>query len=74
MPTLHQLPEHLKREICEADRLGTQTWVTVNQNGVESLASALLNAQAYEIFVDDQEVGVLDGSKLGCSWMPGKGP
>jgi hypothetical protein len=35
--------------------------ITVNQEGVRSFASALLNAQEYEIFIDDQEVGVLNG-------------
>ena len=35
--------------------------ITVDQAGVKSLASALLNAQEYEIFIDDQKVGVLNG-------------
>jgi hypothetical protein len=47
--------------------------ITVNQEGVKSLASALLNAQAYEIFTDDRKVGVLDGYQIhrSCSISPG---
>jgi hypothetical protein len=35
--------------------------ITVKQDGVESFASALWNPQEYEIYIDDQKVGVLDG-------------
>jgi len=35
--------------------------ITVNQAGVKSFASALWNAQEYEIYIDDQKVGVLNG-------------
>jgi len=47
--------------------------ITVNQEGVKSFASALLNAQEYEIFVDDQNVGVLNGyhDRDTCAIAPG---
>ena len=35
--------------------------IIVDQDGIKSFASALINAQVYEIFVDDQKVGALDG-------------
>ena len=35
--------------------------IIVNQDGIKSFGSALINAQTYEIFVDDQKVGELDG-------------
>jgi hypothetical protein len=35
--------------------------ITVNQEGVKSFAAALWNPQQYEIFIDDQKVGVLNG-------------
>jgi hypothetical protein len=35
--------------------------IIVNQDGINSFGSALLNAQTYEIFLDDQMAGVLDG-------------
>ena len=41
--------------------MGTEASITVNQEGVRSFASALWNAQEYEIFIDDQKVGVLNG-------------
>jgi hypothetical protein len=47
--------------------------ITVNQEGIKSFASALLNAQEYEIFIDDQNVGVLNGYRNGdtCATAPG---
>ena len=47
--------------------------ITVDQEGVKSLASALLNAQSYEIFIDDRKAGVLDGYQIHktCSISPG---
>jgi hypothetical protein len=47
--------------------------ITVTQDGITSFASALLNAQEYEIFVDDQRIGVLNGytSRKTCSVSPG---
>ncbi len=35
--------------------------IIVNQDGINSFGSALINAQTYEIFVDDKMAGVLDG-------------
>ena len=35
--------------------------IIVNQDGIKSFGSALINAQTYEIFIDDQNVGQLDG-------------
>lgn len=35
--------------------------ITVNQDGISSLVSKLLNPQEYEIYIDDQKVGVLNG-------------
>lgn len=47
--------------------------ITVNQEGVGSFASALFNAQEYEIFIDDRKVGVLNGyqNSKKCSISPG---
>lgn len=47
--------------------------IVVTQDGITSFASALLNAQEYEIFVDDQKIGVLNGfhSRRTCSVSPG---
>ena len=41
--------------------MSTEASITVNQEGVKSFASALWNAQEYEIFIDDRKVGVLNG-------------
>jgi hypothetical protein len=38
-----------------------QASITVNQDGIGSFASALLCPQEYEIFIDDQKIGVLNG-------------
>jgi hypothetical protein len=38
-----------------------ETSMTVNQEDVKSFAAALWNPQQYEIFIDDQEIGVLTG-------------
>ena len=35
--------------------------ITVKQDGIDSFAKALWNPQHYEIYIDDQKVGVLDG-------------
>jgi len=35
--------------------------IIVNQDGIKSFASALINPLEYEIFLDDQKVGVLNG-------------
>lgn len=35
--------------------------IIVNQDGIKNLGSALMNAQTYEIFIDEQKVGELDG-------------
>jgi len=47
--------------------------ITVNQDGVKSFASALLNAQEYEISIDDRKVGVLNGyqNHKVCALSPG---
>ncbi len=37
--------------------------ITVNQDGIKSFFSALINAQHYEIFLDDRNVGELTGYK-----------
>jgi hypothetical protein len=41
--------------------MDTEASITVNQAGVQSFAAALWSAQEYEIFVDDRQVGVLNG-------------
>src|SRR5208283_4300633 len=48
--------------------------ITVNQEGVTSLASAAWNAQEYEIFIDDQKVGILNGyqNHKTCASSPGR--
>lgn len=38
-----------------------QAAIIVNQDGIKSFVSALINAQVYEIFVDDRNVGKLNG-------------
>ena len=51
----------------------TQASITVNQDGITSFASALINPQQYEIFIDDQKVGELNGyqhQKI-CTTTPG---
>ena len=47
---------------------------TVNQEGVNSFAAALWNPQQYEIFIDDQEIGKLDGytNHKTCAISPGR--
>lgn len=47
--------------------------IIVNQVGVDSLPSKLLNPQEYEIFIDDQKVGVLNGytNRKACAISPG---
>jgi hypothetical protein len=41
--------------------MSTEASIIVNQEGVKSFASALWSAQEYEIFIDDQKIGVLNG-------------
>jgi hypothetical protein len=41
--------------------MSSEASITVNQEGVNSFAAALWNPQQYEIFIDDQKVGVLNG-------------
>jgi hypothetical protein len=41
--------------------MSTEASITVNQDGVASFSSALLNVQEYEIFIDGQKVGLLNG-------------
>lgn len=47
--------------------------ITINQDGINSLVSKLLNPQEYEIFIDDQKVGVLNGyeHRKTCQLAPG---
>jgi hypothetical protein len=47
--------------------------ITFNQDGIRGLGSALMNAQTYELFVDGQQVGILDGyrSTKDCMALPG---
>lgn len=35
--------------------------ITFTQDGIRGFGSALINAQSYELFIDEQKVGVLDG-------------
>ena len=53
--------------------MSSEASITVNQEGVKSFASALLNAQEYEIFIDDRKVGVLNGyrNQNTCAISPG---
>ncbi len=41
--------------------MSNEASITVNQEGVKSFAAALWNPQQYEIFIDDQKIGVLNG-------------
>jgi hypothetical protein len=41
--------------------LPNEAAIIVNQDGIKSFGSALINAQTYEVFVDDQKAGELDG-------------
>ena len=41
--------------------MSSEASITVNQEGVNSFAAALWNPRQYEIFIDDQKVGVLNG-------------
>ena len=52
---------------------GCQASITVNQDGINSFASALSCAQEYEIFIDDRKVGVLNGyqNRKTCIVSPG---
>ena len=52
---------------------GSEASITVQQEGVHSLASALWNVQEYEIFIDNQKAGLLNGyrSQHTCSVSPG---
>jgi hypothetical protein len=54
--------------------MSNKSSITVNQEGVKSFAAALWNPQQYEIFVDDQKVGVLDGytNHKTCAISPGR--
>jgi len=42
------------------DELSTSS-IIINQDGINSLVSKLFDPQEYEIFSDDQKVGVLNG-------------
>jgi hypothetical protein len=42
-------------------RMSNEASITVNQEGVKSFAAALWSPQQYEIFIDDQKIGVLNG-------------
>jgi hypothetical protein len=35
--------------------------ITFQQDGIHGFGSALMNAQSYELFMDEQKIGVLDG-------------
>jgi hypothetical protein len=54
--------------------MSDETSITVNQEGVNSFAAALWNSQQYEIFIDDQKIGGLDGytSHKTCAISPGR--
>ena len=41
--------------------MSDETSITVNHDGVNSFAAALWNPQQYEIFIDDQKIGELNG-------------
>ena len=47
--------------------------IIISQDGIQGFLSKLLNPQEYEIFLDDQKVGVLTGyvSQKTCSVSPG---
>jgi hypothetical protein len=53
--------------------MSDETSITVNQEGVNSFAAALWNPQQYEIFIDDQKIGELDGytNPKTCAISPG---
>lgn len=55
------------------DSSSSQTRITVNQDGIKSFFAALMKVQHYEIFVDDQKVGELDGytNRTTCPLLPG---
>jgi hypothetical protein len=54
--------------------MSDETSITVNQEGVNSFAAALWNPQQYEIFIDDQKIGELDGytNHKTCAISPGR--
>ena len=68
---LHEQP--FAGDVLGSYPVSNEASITVDQEGVKSLASALLNAQAYEIFIDDRKAGVLDGYQIHktCSISPG---
>ena len=68
---LHEQP--FAGDVLGSYPVSNEASITVDQEGVKSLASALLNAQSYEIFIDDRKVGVLDGYQIHktCSISPG---
>jgi hypothetical protein len=55
------------------DAASNQARITVTQDGIKSVWSALMKVQHYEIFVDDQKVGELTGytARSSCSVSPG---
>jgi hypothetical protein len=52
---------HLKGDVSATPKSASLISISVNQEGVNSFAAALWNPQQYEIFIDDQKVGVLNG-------------
>jgi hypothetical protein len=54
--------------------MSDETSITVNQEDVNSFAAALWNPQQYEIFIDDQKIGELDGytNHKTCAISPGR--
>src|SRR6516165_10843419 len=48
--------------------------ITVKQDGTDSFASKLWSPQQYEIYIDDQKVGELDGYRNEKSWRISPGP
>ena len=44
-----------------SESVSSDASITFIMDGIRGFGSALLNAQSYELFVDEQKVGVLDG-------------
>jgi hypothetical protein len=56
-----------------SEAVSPEASITFNQDGIRGFGSALINAQSYELFIDGQNVGVLDGynHRKTCTLSPG---
>jgi hypothetical protein len=54
--------------------MSNEATITVKQDGIDSFSSALWNPQHYEIYIDGEKVGLLDGYRNEISWPISQGP